>query len=408
MLFPEAVIFAKDDGFIDLIVTNLKNLGITQIEILSSNQRDRNLNLSVSNIRIIICDFFISSLEIKLFRKLCEQKKKFAVLKNTNLEFYTGWGVDRFIASNPNILKSCYSTLPTLSQIAGAIKSSRMCGIASHHLPVKNSARRLSANSHHYFPSVSEVEDALKTGQIVPYYQPKICLRTSAIKGVEVLARWNHPKYGVISPGVFLPIIHQNRLHRILLESILKQGLTVQRILTRMDERLDFSFNIEGCQLVDEDFASWLLNIIDDFNGALTNITLEITESSAMDNGLHAIENITLLARSGAKFSLDDFGTGYSSFERLAKLPFKQIKLDHTLIKGVTGDKISKMISSIVFLAESLELEIVAEGVETESQRVKLEGLGINFVQGFLFYKPMPGLELINVIKHHVNFKFQA
>ena len=408
MLFPEAVIFSKDDGLIDLIVTDLKKLGITQIEILSSNQKSRHLNLSASNIRIVICDFFISSLEIKLFRKLCEQNTKFAVLQNKKLEIYAGWGVDRFIASNPNIIKSCYSPLPTLSQIAAAIKSSRMCGIASNRLSVKNSARGCSANSHHYFPSVSEVQDALKNGEIIPYYQPKMCLRTSAIKGVEVLARWNHPKYGLISPGVFLPIIHQYRLHRILLENILKQGLTVQRILTRMDELLEFSFNIEGNQLVDEDFATWLLNIIDNFNGTPTNITLEITESSAIDNGLPSIENITILARSGVKLSLDDFGTGYSSFERLAELPFRQIKLDHTLIKGVSEDKISKMISSIVFLAESLELEIVAEGVETESQRIKLEMLGINFVQGFLFHKPMSGLELINVIKHNMNLKFQA
>ena len=178
----------------------------------------------------------------------------------------------------------------------------------------------------------------------------------------------------------------------------MEQGLKLHKYLYSIGESLVFSYNIEASQLLIEGFAQHLIKKVRKAGLPVRFITLEITEKQTLPLDMASIENITTLIRSGVSLSLDDFGSGFSSITRLAQLPFHQIKLDAGFVARSSGFKESRIIESIVSLASSLNLEIVAEGVETDKQRKHLTQLGIDSAQGYLFHKPMDGAALVKVL----------
>ena len=159
-----------------------------------------------------------------------------------------------------------------------------------------------------------------------------------------------------------------------------------------------FRAHLDGVLLRVEDFAEQLIEQVRKIGLPLRFITLEITEKHTLSLDMTVIENITTLVRRGVNLSLDDFGTGFSSIARLAQLPFNQIKLDAGFVAQSLGFKESRIIESIVALSGALNLEVVAEGVETEKQRKHLELLGVDAAQGYLFYKALDGAALVSAL----------
>ena len=238
----------------------------------------------------------------------------------------------------------------------------------------------------------SELETGIRrgvpAGEFVPYYEKQIDLDTGEIAGFEMLARWNSPNLGIVSPDIFIPVAEDIGLIGDLSESLIRQALRDAR---NWDPKLTLSVNISPVQLRDPWFAQRLLKILVEANFPPSRLEIEVTESCLHENmGLvHSL--ITSLKNQGVTVSLDDFGTGYSSLSQLRSLPFDRIKIDRSFVINLIDDKDSAtIVQSIISLGEGLGLPIIAEGIENEQVLAELRKYGKFKGQGYLYGFPKP------------------
>ena len=237
---------------------------------------------------------------------------------------------------------------------------------------------------------------ALDNNEFVLHYQPKVNLATGNIAGVEALIRWNDPDTGLMLPGIFIPVLEETGLiHdvgrwalRTAIQDFLRwraAGLAAVRI----------AVNVSPLQLRHRDFVYEIEQAIDIDAHASAGLELEITESLIMEDVKHSISSLQAVRSMGVKIAIDDFGTGFSSLSYLAKLPVDTLKIDRSFVTDMTaGAEGLALISTIINLAHSLKLKVVAEGVETEEQSRLLRLLNCDELQGFIFSRPMPSAQL--------------
>jgi diguanylate cyclase (GGDEF)-like protein/PAS domain S-box-containing protein len=235
---------------------------------------------------------------------------------------------------------------------------------------------------------------AIDTGQLVLYYQPIVSIVDDQICGFEALVRWNHPERGLISPGEFIPIAEESDLIILLGRWILRQSC---RQMAEWHKKLashpplTINVNVSPRQLGDP-------RLIEDVEFALAesglnpdSLSLEVTESSLMENTEQTAATLNRLKAMNIRLEIDDFGTGYSSLSYLRRLPFDMLKIDRSFVNELNaGSGGLDIVKAIIEMAHSLRLQVIAEGVETEEQMYLLRQLGCNYVQGFLFSKPVP------------------
>ncbi len=237
----------------------------------------------------------------------------------------------------------------------------------------------------------NEIQSAIENDEFVVHFQSQIDLSTKEIIGAEALVRWEKPNVGLVFPGDFIQKAEENR-------AIIDIGLIVfkkslEEIKKWQSNNLfqgKLAINISAVQLEEENFVTEIEEICKTMNVKPSDIELEITESYIMKNPEQSIEVLHTLKKLGFKISIDDFGTGYSSLSYLKKLPIHKLKIDRSFIKDLPYDKEDVSISkAIISLAKNLELEVLAEGVETIEQQEFLEKNSCDSVQGYLFSKPI-------------------
>jgi diguanylate cyclase (GGDEF)-like protein len=228
------------------------------------------------------------------------------------------------------------------------------------------------------------------------YYQPQI-ISTGKWIGVEALIRWIHPHQGLISPAAFIPLAEESGLILPLGNWVLNTACKQMAIWAydKAMANLSIAVNVSACQFHQPNFVQEVLTIIEQTGANPSRLKLELTESMLVNDIEDIIKKMTLLKAHGIGFSLDDFGTGYSSLSYLKRLPLDQLKIDQSFVRNILTDvndaAIAKM---VVALGLSLNLNVIAEGVELEAQRDYLDRLGCNAYQGYLFSKPLPLREL--------------
>lgn len=240
----------------------------------------------------------------------------------------------------------------------------------------------------------NDLKKAMDNGEFEPYYQPIISLADGSISGFEALIRWNHPTQGIVSPGRFIPIAEEtgliNEMGRFMLEAACLQTKAWQERYPS-HHQLTISVNLSVVQMTRPDIGDQIRTILD-YTGIPTNtVKIEITESGLMNNVGSANDLLSGLEKIGVSLMIDDFGTGYSSLSHLHQFPFHYLKIDQSFVSTME-DKPDNMeiVRTIVSLAHTLGKKVVAEGVETQSQRAQLKQLGCELVQGFLFSQPLP------------------
>lgn len=237
----------------------------------------------------------------------------------------------------------------------------------------------------------NELKHAIEEDEFVVYYQPQINLHTNQMIGLEALVRWEHPIQGIIPPNNFIPRAEETRLIIPLGLLIFKKSLMQMK---KWDEQAFFdgvmAINISSVQIEEENFVEKLEVIRQEIGIGAQRIELEVTESCFMNNPEQVSKTLQKLENLGYKISIDDFGTGYSSLSYLKQLPLHKLKIDRSFIRDLPYDTDDQAISkAIIALGKTLELEVLAEGVETEEQKAFLIENKCDSMQGYLFAKPL-------------------
>lgn len=248
-------------------------------------------------------------------------------------------------------------------------------------------------------PSLREIQRGLANHEFIAYYQPKMDLRTQKIVGAEVLARWQHPERGLLSPAQFLPAIESFEQLDELFWDLLQQGLKFQRELLGQNKSLELAFNLDASQLRSKYLLEHLKVLLQQHQLPASGLMFEVTEVGMLEAPVDSLENLARLRMMGCGLAMDDFGAGYSSLTRLCELPFNQIKLDNTFIRNLEHRPQNRaVIRSVAALAKELEISLVVEGVETLEQAHELHRMGGTLVQGYLFGRPMPEIDMCGFI----------
>jgi len=241
---------------------------------------------------------------------------------------------------------------------------------------------------------------ALERGEMVIYYQPKADIRTGLIRGVEALIRWKHPKLGLIPPFEFIPVAEETGLIIAIGEWVLRSACLQNKAW--QDAGLPpvrVAVNLSARQFQQRNLVEIIDQILLETGLESRWLELEITESVAMRDADFTIKMLREFKKRGIKISLDDFGTGYSSLNYLKRFPLNNLKIDRSFVKNITTDIDDRIIASaIIVLAQNLNLDVIAEGVETEEQLVLLRERRCNEIQGYLLGKPMPADEFGKVL----------
>ena len=238
----------------------------------------------------------------------------------------------------------------------------------------------------------ADLRQALVAQQLVLHYQPQATLQGDVI-GAECLLRWQHPQRGMVPPGQFIAVAEESDLILHIGQWVLHSACTQ---LARWQEQpqwahLQLSVNVSARQFRQSDFVHQVIETLQVTGARAHLLTLELTESLVLDNVEDAIDKMHQLRTKGVRFSVDDFGTGYSSLAYLTRLPLHQLKIDQSFVRNL-GSRPSDdvIVQTIIGMGRNLDLEVIAEGVETEAQKAILAGHGCDLYQGYLLARPMP------------------
>ena len=271
-----------------------------------------------------------------------------------------------------------------------------------------SSIKRLSQNikkeeQHKIYNRIdsSDLSAGIKEKQITLFYQPKLTCKGLLLKGVEALARWQHPTLGFVSPVEFITAAEQfgiiSELTHYLFEIALKQKVQWR------DHGINFhiAFNLSPLSLADEDLADKIASQVELHNIEPKEIVLEVTENAICGEISSAIETLAKLRLKGFKLAIDDYGTGFANAQQLSRVPATELKLDRVLVDNVaTRPQQLAILKSTVNLAKELGLNTVAEGVESFEDFQQILNLGVDLVQGYYFAKPMSSTTLVSWLKN--------
>jgi diguanylate cyclase (GGDEF)-like protein len=243
---------------------------------------------------------------------------------------------------------------------------------------------------------VSDLRSAIRKEQLELWYQPKVCLQKGDVCGAEALVRWQHPALGLLFPDEFIPAAEQAGTIIHLTRYVLTKSVEQCGDWTRQGLDLQMSVNLSVRDLLDEYLPYHILQILKDNGVSPKKLTLEITESSIMEDIGRAVLVLECLRDIGVRISMDDFGTGHSSLAQLRNIPLHELKVDKSFVMTILADPQNEaIVKTTIDLAHSLNLEVVAEGVEDEATLRRIASLGCEQAQGYFLSKPIPATEFI-------------
>jgi len=249
----------------------------------------------------------------------------------------------------------------------------------------------MNATAVNYLLLENDLRRALDLQQFTLYYQPQIDLKTGNLMGVEALVRWQHPERGLVSPAHFIPLAEETGLIVPIGEWVLREACRQQKLWLDAGRKVGrIAVNLSPRQFRQKNFPGKVEAILRDTQLAAEYLELEITESCAMEHAGETINQLNQLNQMGMYLAIDDFGTGYSSLAYLQRFPIQKLKIDRSFVNDIHDDLHDAAITkTIIGLAHSMQLRVVAEGVETEHQAEWLRQRGCDQAQGFLYAKPM-------------------
>jgi EAL domain-containing protein (putative c-di-GMP-specific phosphodiesterase class I) len=248
-----------------------------------------------------------------------------------------------------------------------------------------------------------ELRKAIDKQQLHLYYQIQVDVSGRPM-GAEALIRWLHPEHGLVSPFHFIPLAEETGLILPIGQWVLETACNQLKMWAKdeMTSALTLSLNVSAKQFRQADFVNQVHETVQRYDVNPMLLKLELTESMLLDNIEDTVTTMDRLKEVGIRFSLDDFGTGYSSLQYLKRLPLYQLKIDQSFIRDITVDSSDQaIVRTIVAMAHTLNLNVIAEGVETEEQQDLLLNNGCTHYQGYFFGRPMPIEQFEVLLKSH-------
>lgn len=253
---------------------------------------------------------------------------------------------------------------------------------------------------------INDLKQAIPAGELELHFQPKLCLKTNVVTHVEALVRWQHPSLGMIPPDNFIHIAEQTGQIKALTRWVFMTALAQFNIWEALGIHLNIAINIAAKNLKETDFHQFICQALMSANVPPEKITLEVTESSVVEDPESAIKLLSAFKSEGMKISIDDYGTGYSSLAQLKQLPVHELKIDKSFIQRLEHDEDDQIIvRSTIELAHNMGLHVVAEGIEDEFSLNWLIEHDCELAQGYYISKPKPATELTPWLLERLNSK---
>lgn len=249
---------------------------------------------------------------------------------------------------------------------------------------------------------INDMHEGLEKGQFKVYYQPKYDIRGEkpVLHSAEALIRWEHPQFGLVSPGDFISLFEENGLIQQVDHYVWREVARQLREWKDTFERLiPVSVNVSRMDIYDDDFVDELTALLEEYGLSPKDMDLEITESAYTVDSEQLVGTVNILREKGFAIEMDDFGSGYSSLNSLSTLPIDVLKMDMKFVRTMHENKKSlRLVELIMDIADYLEVPVIAEGVEVEEQYLLLKKAGCDVIQGFYFSKPVPAEEMSRLL----------
>ena len=238
--------------------------------------------------------------------------------------------------------------------------------------------------------ALAQIIEGVRSSEFQPYFQPQIEVASGRVKGAEALARWLHPTHGVVCPSAFIPVLEQTANLDELTFLMLRKAAAACRSWRERGLNLTVSVNLSLVSLADTTLADRIAHAVQAEGLEPRHMVLEITETAAMTEVAPALENLARLRMRGFGLSIDDYGTGFSTLRQLTRVPFTELKIDRSFVTGSGENPLSRaLVDSSVEMTRRLQIENVAEGVETQSDWDVMQSVGCDAAQGYFFALPM-------------------
>lgn len=333
---------------------------------------------------LIILDLNMPKIDgIQCLRQLAEEGSKSRIILTSGYD--------------PRLLETAISFGEGLGlEIAGIIeKPFRISELRK--ILTKEESPGIHSSSKEYPIALDDVLQAMDEGEFEMHYQPQIHLATGTLAGIEALIRWEHPKFGMVPPNAFLPIVEEHNLSLLLFRYVTERVMSGCRIMKHyLPPCSQISVNLPPSALTQAEFPEEILQLADNMGCPAERIKFELTETSISENFSKAYEIVSRLRLKGYGVSMDDFGTGYSSLAQFSKLPFTQVKIDMHFVQNAEICKTSRVIvENTIQMAKKLKINVVAEGVEKYQTYDWLREVGCDVAQGWFIAKAMPPRSLL-------------
>lgn len=367
-----------DDEFIRQVTArHLRTLGASRIDTASDGEEAVKVMLENGPFDVILLDLMMPRSDgIQFLRYLADTHDRADLILTSS--------ADRKLLDTVESLARAHA-LSVLGVLPKPARCEAIGELMARHRPA--STRRGPVEA----VSAERLAAALAAGHIVPYFEPKLCARTGALRAVEALARWEDGAEGLISPARFIAVAEGAELIDEMTLRISARSFEVLRHWEGRGLRLDLAINLSAQSLDRVDLPDRMMALATRHGLAPERVTFEITESVLIGRLTRSLDSLARLRLNGFHLAIDDFGTGYSTLTQLKLLPLSELKIDQSFVSRATIDpEALAIVESCIGLAQQFGLVSVAEGVEDEATAGLLRDLGVTLLQGYLYSRPMP------------------